>query len=150
MGMQGQHGARRRTLRQRWQAAVRKYVWGMDIHPTAWIAPTALIDRTWPKGVHIGQDVQIAEEAVVLTHDLTRGMYRDTRVGARTVIGARAIILPGMTIGADCDIAPGALVNRDIPDGHEVLGNPMLVTPRADVAQEHQGARSSSGRPADA
>lgn len=100
----------------------------MDVDPSAWIAETALIDRTWPKGIHIGADCVIDEQAVVLTHDMTRGIYRDTRIGARTVIGPRAIVLPGVTIGADCRVEAGALVNRDVPDGARVSGNPATVT----------------------
>lgn len=112
------------SLKQRWQRLVQTRFWGMDIAPSAWIAASALIDRTWPRGVHIGADCRIDEHAVVLTHDLTRGLYLDTTVGARTTIGARAIVLPGVTIGADCAIAPGALVNRDVPDGARMIGNP--------------------------
>lgn len=99
----------------------------MDIDPSAWIASTALIDRTWPKGIHIGPHCFIDHHAVVLTHDLTRGLYLDTSIGARSVVGVRAIILPGVQIGEDCDIAPGALVNRDVPSGARVCGNPARI-----------------------
>ncbi len=103
----------------------------MDIAPSSWIAATALIDRTWPKGVHIADNVIIDEEAVVLTHDLTRGIYCDTTIGARTIVGVRAIILPGISIGSDCVIAPGTLVNRDISAFHFAQGNPMAAEPMA-------------------
>lgn len=96
----------------------------MDIHPTAWIASTALIDRTWPRGIHIGAHCIIDHHAVVLTHDRTRGIYLDTRIGDGTRLGARAIVLPGITVGRNCIIEPGALVNRDVPDGAHMIGNP--------------------------
>ena len=115
------------SLKQRWQRLVQTRVWRMDIHPSAWIAPSALIDRTWPRGVHIAAGAVIDEEAVLLTHDLTRGVYLDTHVGANTVVGARAIILPGITVGRDCVVAPGSVVNRDVPDGARVVGNPARV-----------------------
>lgn len=121
---------RTRSMRQRVQAMVRKHLWKMDVHPSAWIAETALIDRTWPRGIHIARDVMVGEEAVVLTHDLTRGIYCDTHIGAGTLIGARAIILPGISVGANCVIQPGALVNRDVPDGHVAEGNPAVSRPR--------------------
>lgn len=105
----------------------------MDIHPTAWIAASALIDRTWPRGIHIGADCVIAEEAVVLTHDMTRGIYMDTRIGDGTTVGARAIIMPGITVGRNCTILPGTLVNRDLPDGTMVAGNPARIVPPDDV-----------------
>lgn len=121
---------RRTTLRQRLQRLVQVRWWRMDIHPTAWIAPTALIDRTWPKGVHIGAQCIIDEEAVILTHDLTRGVYLDTRIGDRSVLGPRSIILPGLTIGEDCVVKAGALVTRDMPANSIAIGNPATVEAR--------------------
>ena len=112
------------SIGQRWRRFLQIRFWKMDIHPTAWIAATALIDRTWPRGVHIGAGCYFGEQAVLLTHDMTRGLYLDTTVGARTIVGPRAIILPGITVGEDCVIAAGALVNRDVPDGTTVIGNP--------------------------
>lgn len=114
----------KKSLKQRIQRLIQTKVWGTDIHPSAWIAETALIDRTWPKGVHIEADCFIDEEAVVLTHDMTRGIYVDTRIGAGSIVGARAIIMPGITVGKNCTILPGTLVNRDLADGSVVGGNP--------------------------
>jgi acetyltransferase-like isoleucine patch superfamily enzyme len=102
----------------------------MDIHPTARVDATALIDRTWPKGVHIGRDCHVAAEAVVLTHDFTRGLYLDTRIGARSYLGPRSIVLPGVTIGADCIVMPGALVNKDMGDHCIAIGNPAEIQSR--------------------
>lgn len=127
MAREPQAGKTGRTMAQRWQRLVQRRVWKMDIHPTAWIAASALIDRTWPRGVHIGAGCVIDEEAVVLTHDMTRGLYLDTRIDANCVVGPRAIILPGVTVGAGSTIAPGALVNRDVPPGSRVVGNPGRV-----------------------
>lgn len=109
----------------------RVQVWGMDIHSTARIDPTALIDRTWPKGVHIGEDCYVGPEAVVLTHDFTRGLYLETRIGARCILGARAIVMPGVTIGEDCVIMPGALVGKDMAANSRAIGNPAVVEPRS-------------------
>jgi acetyltransferase-like isoleucine patch superfamily enzyme len=118
-------------LRARLQRLVQTRVWGMDIAPSARIEPTALIDRTWPKGVHIGPDTYIAQEVVVLTHDITRNLWLDTRIGARCFLGARAIILPGITIGDDCQVDPGALVNRDMPANSIATGNPARIRDRS-------------------
>jgi acetyltransferase-like isoleucine patch superfamily enzyme len=112
------------------QRLVRAAVWGMDIHPSVWIEPTALIDRTWPRGIHIAAGCYIGEEAVVLTHDMTRGIYVDTRIGARCHLGARAIVLPGVSIGDDCVIMPGALVTKDIPSRSIATGNPATIQQR--------------------
>ena len=119
-----------KRLHARIHRLVQTKLWGMDIHPSARIDPTALIDRTWPKGIHIEAGCEIGEEAVVLTHDMTRGVYLDTRVGARTRLGPRAIILPGLTIGEDCIVMPGALVTKDMPRNSIAVGNPATIRPR--------------------
>jgi acetyltransferase-like isoleucine patch superfamily enzyme len=135
----------RATLRGRFTRLVQTGFWGMDIHPSARIENTALIDRTWPRGVHIGEDVYIGHEAVLLTHDFTRGLYLHTTVGARTHIGPRAIILPGINIGADCLVHPGALVIRDMPDGSQALGNPAVVSVRAPRGEGEPTGTATAG-----
>jgi len=96
----------------------------MDIHPSARIAATALIDRTFPKGIHIAANVVIDEEAVVLTHDMVRGVYLDTRIEEGATLGPRAIVLPGLTVGKGAKVLAGAVVIRDVPEGATVAGNP--------------------------
>jgi acetyltransferase-like isoleucine patch superfamily enzyme len=118
------------------QRLIHTRLWGMDIDPTAYIEPTALIDRTFPRGVHIGPDCYVGEHAVVLTHDFTRGLYLTTSIGARTHLGARSIVLPGITVGEDCIVEPGALVNRDMPAASTAQGNPATISPRTDAGRQ--------------
>ena len=120
-----------KRLRMTFQRLVRTWLWGMDIDRSAWIEPSAWIDRTWPRGIHIGPQCYIGEESVVLTHDMTRGIYVNTRIGARCHIGARAIVLPGLTIGDDSVIMPGALVTKDMPPDSIAIGNPAVIEPRS-------------------
>jgi acetyltransferase-like isoleucine patch superfamily enzyme len=63
-------------------------------------------------------------------------MYLHTRIGARCHLGARSIIMPGVTVGADCVVAPGSLVVRDLPPGSYAMGNPARVTSRDDLAAD--------------
>ena len=121
-----------KRLHMTFQRLVRSWLWGMDIDRSTWIEPSAWIDRTWPRGIHIGPHCYIGEESVVLTHDMTRGIYVDTKIGARCHIGARAIVLPGLTIGDDCVIMPGALVTKDMPPNSIAIGNPAIIEPRSE------------------
>ena len=114
----------RHPIKRALQMWVRRRFWRMNVDPTASIAATAYVDRTWPKGVHIGAGAIIDEEAVILTHDMTRGIYRDTHIGSDCYVGPRAIILPGIRLGANARVAAGAVVTRDVPENVEVAGNP--------------------------
>jgi acetyltransferase-like isoleucine patch superfamily enzyme len=114
-------------LRRAFQMQVRRYWWRMDIDPAATIAASAYIDRTWPKGIHIGPNAVIDEEAVILSHDMTRGVYLDTSIGAGCYIGPRAVILPGLTIGDGAIVRAGAVVTKDVAAGCEAEGNPARI-----------------------
>lgn len=112
-------------VRVRWLWYTR--FWGMDIHPTAQFSLSAKLDKTNPKGVHIGEESYIAFDAAILTHDLTRGLYTDTWIGRRCFIGARSIILPGVRIGDECVIGSGSVVTKDVPSNSLVAGNPAKI-----------------------
>ncbi len=45
-------------------------------------------------------------------------------IGDRAVIGARAVVLPGIAIGADAFVAAGATVTREVLAGRAVVGTP--------------------------
>jgi acetyltransferase-like isoleucine patch superfamily enzyme len=102
-------------------------VWRMDIHPTAWFSLRVEFDRTHPSGIHIGRESYVAFGAVLLTHDMTRGIYADTRVGERCFIGAHSILMPGITVGDGSIVGAGSVVTRDVPAGVIVAGNPARI-----------------------
>ena len=114
----------RKSVRQVCQYLIRRHFWRARIARSAWIAPSASIDRTYPAGIEIADSVWIGPYAMVLAHDMSRGMYLETRIGARSVIGARAVIMPGVTIGEDCVVEPGSVVAQDVAHGQRVAGNP--------------------------
>lgn len=102
-------------------------VWGMDIHPGARFSLSAKLDRTYPKGIHIGAGSYIAFDAVILSHDMTRGLYLDTYIGKNCFIGGRSIIMPGVAIGDGAIVGAGSIVTKDVPPACAVAGNPASV-----------------------
>lgn len=100
---------------------------GMEIGTGTQISLKARIDKTNPRGIHIGRDTLIAFDATILAHDLVRVLHTDTYIGANCFIGCRSVILPGVRIGDSCVVAAGAIVTTDIPSGCIVVGNPARV-----------------------
>jgi len=102
-------------------------IFRMDIHETAEFSLSANFDKTNPRGVHIGEYSYVAFDAAILAHDMTRGVRRHTRVGKNCFIGARSIILPGISIGDGSIVAAGAVVVKDVPPASIVAGNPAKI-----------------------
>lgn len=116
---------RRRFIWARWIWLTR--FWKMDIHRDTLISLKALLDRSHPRGIHIGEGTAVSFGAVVLSHDYIRRMHVDTRIGRFCQIGANSIIMPGITVGDHSIVAAGAVVVKDVPAHTIVGGNPAKV-----------------------
>jgi UDP-2-acetamido-3-amino-2,3-dideoxy-glucuronate N-acetyltransferase len=79
-------------------------------------------------GLRVGDDVFIGPQATFTNDPFPRSRQPHapsvTTVRRGASIGAGAIILPGVTVGADAMIGSGAVVVKDVPDGAVVIGNP--------------------------
>lgn len=105
-------------------------VWGMDIAPTAHVSLSARLDKTNPRGIHVGDESVVTFDVVLLTHDFVNKVHRDVRIGKRCLIGARSVIQPGVTIGDNCIVAIASVVMKDVPPNCVVAGNPARVVER--------------------
>lgn len=80
-----------------------------------------------PEGVTIGDDVFIGPQ-VTFTNDRyppsPREKWEATVVDDGAVIGAGAVILPGVTIGDQSVIGAGSVVTKDVDAGAVVMGVP--------------------------
>src|SRR5258705_5313080 len=92
-------------------------VWKMDIGEGTSISMSDKLDKTTPRGIHIGKYSTIRLGAAILTHDYVNRRNRDVYVGDNCFIGAHSIILPGVTIGDSCIVAAASVVARDVPAG---------------------------------
>lgn len=102
-------------------------VYKMNIHYTARISFGTKLDRTNPKGVHIGEESYFASGAILFTHDFSRELRTDTYIGKKCFIGANAIIMAGVKIGDEVIVGSGAIVTKDVPSNSIVVGNPARI-----------------------
>ena len=93
--------------------------WGLESTP----------DVFWPELITVENDVIIGYDATILCHEFLQDECRTgpVQIGERATIGAGAIILPGVIVGADATVAANSLVTRDVPEGTTVAGVPASV-----------------------
>ena len=60
-------------------------------------------------------------------------------------LGGGVTICPGVRIGADCFVAAGAIVTRDVPPNSLVVGAPGIIKPLPDKLRERNMALSWRG-----
>ncbi|MBD5270819.1 MAG: acyltransferase [Bacteroides sp.] len=102
-------------------------IYGMDISRTARISFGAKLDKTNPKGIHIGEESFVASGAIILSHDFCKNIHADTYIGTRCFIGINAVIMSGVSIGDNCVIGAGAIVTKDAPSNCILAGNPARI-----------------------
>ncbi|WP_336038060.1 acyltransferase [Halobacterium yunchengense] len=90
--------------------------WGLESTP----------DVFWPERITVGEDAVVGYDATLLCHEFLQDEYRtgDVVLGDRAMVGAGAIVLPGVTVGEDAQVAANSLVTRDVPPGETVAGVP--------------------------
>jgi acetyltransferase-like isoleucine patch superfamily enzyme len=115
-------------------------IWRMEIGTGTAISFSAKLDKTNPRGIHIGSYTVITFGTAILTHDFVNCRDAEVRIGDNCFIGAHSIVLPGVTIGDSCIVAAASVVARDVPAGSLVAGNPARVVEK-NVQTTHYGVR---------
>ena len=85
------------------------------------------------KHVKIGKGTTVGFDAVILDSDIHHLVREDFEmdkpvlIGSHVWIGARAMILKGVTIGSGSVVAAGAVVTKNVPENTLVAGVPAKV-----------------------
>lgn len=88
-----------------------------------------MVDIMFPEKIKVGYNTVIGYNTTILAHEYLIDEYRlgEVIIGDEVLIGANTTILPGITIGDRAVVSAGTLVNKDVPPGSFVGGNPMKV-----------------------
>jgi len=100
---------------------------------TTWIGVRTLIDNEYPELVSIGANVIISFDVDIFAHiepppTMQERYWPETMspvvIKSNVFIGARAVILPGVTINEWAVVGAGAVVTHDVPEYAIVAGVP--------------------------
>lgn len=99
---------------------------GVDIGTGVVWALESMPDTFWPELITVEDDAIVGYQATILCHEFLQSEYRtgEVVVGERAMVGAGAIVLPGVEIGADAQVAANSLVAEDVPPETTVAGVP--------------------------
>ncbi len=124
----------------RWLSSVARFLTGIEIHPGARIGRRFFIDHGM--GVVIGETAEIGDD-VTLYHGVTLGGTswdkgkRHPTLGNNVVVGAGAMVIGPVEVGAGAKIGSNAVVTKPVPAGATAVGNPArIVTRQEDDAAE--------------
>lgn len=104
----------------------------LKLGPRSGVSSSQLIANI---GIEIGDDSLIGAGCLICDsdmHEVPLGSAKPTRmapikIGSRVFIGARCIVLKGVTIGDGAVVGAGSVVVSDVPPGVLVAGNPATV-----------------------
>ena len=106
---------------------------GMTVGRKCSIQEGVVFDESYCWLISIGDHVTLAPFAYLLAHDasmiksLGHARIGRARIEDGVFVGARALILPGVTIGRNSIIGAGSIVTRSIPPDVVAAGNPARV-----------------------
>jgi putative colanic acid biosynthesis acetyltransferase WcaF len=138
-------------------------IFGAEIHGTPFVHQRARIQQPWNLILHhraclgdraaaysldrivLLEGATIAQEAYLCTgtHDFAQPQLplqtAPIVVGPGAFVGARAFVLPGVTVGARSIVGAMSVVTRDVPPDAIVAGNPARVLGRRQAPEKTPG-----------
>ena len=113
-----------RVIIQRWR--------GVHIGKNVYIGKNVFIDNFYPNFVYIEDDAVLNAECMVIAHfnpprsfhNLFEASANPVLIKGGAIIGIRAVVMPGVTIGEFAVVTAGSIVMNNVAPYTMVQGNP--------------------------
>ena len=109
------------------------------------------LDSSFPWLIEIGNNVTLAPEVMVLSHDgstqkvIGYSKIGKVQIGDNVFIGSKSIILPNTKIGNNTIIGAGSIVSGEIPGDVIVTGTPAKVVMTVEEFKKKHQTRLENG-----
>jgi acetyltransferase-like isoleucine patch superfamily enzyme len=100
---------------------------GIKIGKNIYIGKYCILDDTFSDLITIEDNVVISFGATITAHDASCNKIAPVVLKKGAFIGARSVILPGVTIAENAIVGAGSVVTKDVPAGKVVGGCPAKV-----------------------
>ena len=105
-----------------WRVKLHKWR-GVNIGNNVSVGRHCTLDHAYPEYIFLEDNVALTGDVYILTHSTQLDHFKDSlnsfvapvTIKKGTLVGIRATILPGVTIGENCIISAGAIVSKDVP-----------------------------------
>ena len=97
---------------------------GIKVGKKVYIGKYCIIDDTFSNLITIEDNVVISFGATITAHDASNNKVAPVVIKKGAFIGARSIILPGVTLAENSIVGAGSVVTRDVSRGKVVVGCP--------------------------
>jgi len=102
--------------------------------------------------ISIGDNSTLSNDVYILAHDASTKLHlgctkvAKVSIGKRTFLGARSIVLPGVSIGDNVIIGAGSIVTSSIPDNVVAMGAPARIVSTLDNFMHKHAINISNGQ----
>jgi acetyltransferase-like isoleucine patch superfamily enzyme len=115
---------------------------GVRLHSRVFVPEYSVLEA----GCWLGPGVVITNARYPISRGV-KDRLRGAHIEAGAIIGAGAILLPGVRIGARALVGAGAVVTRDVPPRAVVVGNPARLLKTIDDIDIYAGSADDEHHP---
>lgn len=109
---------------------------GVSVGRNVFIGKYCIVDDSFPELITIEDEANISFGVTIVSHDASKDEVAPVLIKRGAFLGARAVILPGVTIGEKSVVGAASVVTRDVSPHTIVAGVPAKAIKPTDASRK--------------